>query len=81
MESCPIIFVEKIGFLDLHSPGLGSRSRVFLAPWSRSPLSKKPGTGGGAAPKKNQEPKPQKIYRHLEDEKQKEMVHLLLFFR
>ena len=34
-------------------PGLGSRSRVFLAPWSwsRSRLKKKSGAGAGAAKK------------------------------
>ena len=26
-------------------PGLGNRSRLFLAPWSRSRLRKKPGVG------------------------------------
>ena len=36
-----------------YQPGLGSRSRVFLAPWSRSRLKKKPGTGAGAAGKKS----------------------------
>ena len=38
-------------------PGLGSRSRMFLAPWSRSGL------------KKIQEPEPL-LYRLLEDKKQ-----------
>ena len=34
-------------------PGLGSRSQVFLAPWSRSRsrLKKKPGAGAGATKK------------------------------
>ena len=32
--------------------GLGSRSRVFLAPWNRSRFKKKPGAGAGAAWKK-----------------------------
>ena len=40
----------------LNLPGLGSRSRVLLAPWSRSRsrsrLKKKPGAGAGAAWKK-----------------------------
>ena len=37
------------------------RSRVFLAPWSRSRsrLKKKPGAGAGAAWEKNQEPEPE----------------------
>ena len=40
-----------------------SRSRVFLAPWSRSRLKKK--TGAGIAWKKSQEPEPLKISRFL----------------
>ena len=43
------------------------QSRVILAPWIRSRPRKKP--GAGAAPKKKQEPEPQKIYLLLEDKK------------
>jgi len=31
----------------VYKSGMGSRSRVFLAPWSRSRLKKKTGTGAG----------------------------------
>ena len=59
-------------------PGLGNRSRVFLAPWSRSrlrkkpPLQKKNRAGAGAA----------KICRSCTGSQNiKSIVHLLLFFR
>ena len=63
--------------------GLGSRSRVFMAPWSRSRLRKKP---GAEALEKNQKPEPPQknmplLYRLLEAKKHKQILHLILFFR
>ena len=48
---------ETFGLMQGWGAGAG-RSRVFLAPWSRSRLRKK--TGAGAAQKKSQEPEPLK---------------------
>ena len=57
--------------------GAGAGRRwVFLAPWSRSRLKKKP--GAGAAWKKSQEPEPLKKFAGssslLEDKKHKEIL-------
>ena len=62
MSSIIFVFYNFLNILVLNSyflivlAGLGSRSRsrVFLAPWSRSRLKKK--AGAGAAWKKSQEP-------------------------
>ena len=42
-------------------------SRVFLAPWSRSRLKKKPGAGAGW--EKNQEPEPEPLEKKVRSRK------------
>ena len=58
-------------------PGLGSRSRMFLDPLSRSQMRKKPGAKAGAATKKRSRSRKNMplLYRLLEDKKHKEVVN------
>ena len=58
-----------ISGLSLVKAGLGSRRRVFLAPWSRNHLTNKPGARVGAAKRLAGSS------ALLEDKKHKEIVH------